>query len=93
LASVLEAVQRDVESMVRLAKQTDARMAGPRASAGILAVLPMLGIVLGEAMGAHPLAVLSATSVGHLMLILGAALVLAGVVWSAALTGRVVSRW
>ncbi|MFF5991090.1 type II secretion system F family protein [Prauserella flavalba] len=92
LATVLDAVQRDVDAKVRLANQVDARMAGPRASAAILAVLPAAGILLGEAMGARPLHVLATTSAGQLLLVLGAALVLAGVYWSAAITNRVLPR-
>ncbi|PXY34292.1 hypothetical protein BAY59_01730 [Prauserella coralliicola] len=92
LATVLDAVQRDVDAKVRLANQVDARMAGPRASAGILAMLPAAGILLGEAMGARPLHVLGTTSAGQLLLVLGSALVLAGVCWSAVLANRVLPR-
>ncbi|WP_199431582.1 type II secretion system F family protein [Qaidamihabitans albus] len=90
LAGVLEAVQRDVDANVRLAGQVHARMAGPRASAGILAALPVAGVALGEAMGARPLAVLLTVPIGQLLLVAGCALIFAGVAWSAALTGRVV---
>lgn len=89
LAGVLEAVRGDVESAVRLAAQVDARMAGPRASAAILALLPAIGVAMGEAMGAGAVSVLTSTVAGQVLLVLGAALVLAGVVWSVMLTGRV----
>lgn len=89
LAGVLDAVRRDVDATVRLGKQIDARMAGPRASAGILALLPLGGVALGEAMGAAPLRVLGTTPAGQVLLVAGSLLVLAGVAWSAALTGRV----
>ncbi|MBK1785159.1 type II secretion system F family protein [Prauserella cavernicola] len=92
LATVLDAVQRDVDAKVRLANQVDARMAGPRASSAILAALPAGGILLGQAMGAEPLHVLATTTAGQVLLVLGAALILAGVCWSAVLTGRVVPR-
>lgn len=88
LAGVVEAVQRDVESTTRLMRQTDARMAGPRTSAGILALLPLIGIGLGEAMDAGPWEVLTTTSIGQVLLIAGALLIVAGVSWSAALTGQ-----
>ncbi|PXY31198.1 type II secretion system F family protein [Prauserella muralis] len=91
LAGVLDAVRRDVDATVRLAKQIDARMAGPRASAGILALLPLGGVALGEAMGAAPLRVLGTTAAGQVLLVAGCLLVLAGVAWSAALTGRVMA--
>ncbi|MEU6643297.1 type II secretion system F family protein [Saccharomonospora sp. NPDC046836] len=92
LAGVLEAVHRDIEAQVRLANQVSARMAGPRASAGILAVLPIGGIALGQAMGADPLRVLVTTLPGQVLVVIGAGLILAGVSWSAALTGRVLVR-
>ncbi|MEU3272717.1 type II secretion system F family protein [Saccharomonospora sp. NPDC006951] len=92
LAGVLEAVRRDVEASVRVARQSRARMAGPRASAAILAALPVLGIALGEVMGATPLTILFTTAAGQFLLVVGSALVLGGVCWSGVLTGRSVLR-
>ncbi|WP_034268526.1 type II secretion system F family protein [Haloechinothrix halophila] len=86
LADVLDAVRRDVESSARFAARLRAMMAGPRASAAVLAVLPVLGIALGEAMGAHPVAVLTTSAAGQLLLVCGAALVLAGTAWCGRLT-------
>ncbi|MGQ0841578.1 type II secretion system F family protein [Actinokineospora sp.] len=92
LADVLDAVRADLDQRVRFARQVLARMAGPRASATVLAGLPLLGILLGEASGAAPLRVLSDTVVGQVLLVIGVGLVCAGVVWSARLTGRAVFR-
>ncbi|TNC21108.1 hypothetical protein FG385_29170 [Amycolatopsis alkalitolerans] len=86
LADLLDAVRRDVVAGARFMARADASMAGPRASASVLAVLPGVGLLLGEAIGARPLHVLTGTSAGHLLLVLGAALILAGVVWSSHLT-------
>lgn len=91
LAEVLAAVQRDVEASARFAKQTRARMAGPRASAAVLAGLPLVGVALGEAMGARPVHVLTTSAPGQLLLLAGCGLVLAGVAWSARLTDQTVS--
>ncbi|MBP2321430.1 tight adherence protein B [Kibdelosporangium banguiense] len=90
LADVLAAVAKDLDQRVRFARQTHAKMAGPRASAAVLAGLPVLGIVLGEAVGANPLRVLAFTGIGQIVLVLGVALVCAGVIWCARLTQRVV---
>lgn len=90
LADVLDAVRGDLDARGRFARQTLARMAGPRASATILALLPALGLALGQAMGAHPLRVLTATPTGQLLLLIGVALTCAGVTWSARLTHQVV---
>lgn len=91
LADVLDAVGRDLEGRVRFARQVLARMAGPRTSATTLALLPLLGIGLGEAMGAHPLHVLTSPGLGQVLLVLGIALLCAGVAWCGRLTGQVVA--
>ena len=90
LADVLDAVHHDLETRVRFARQVLARMAGPRASATILALLPTVGIALGEAMGARPGHILTATAGGQLLLVVGTALACAGVTWSARITNQVV---
>lgn len=89
LADVLGAVHRDVESTARAARQLDARLAGARAGAAVLAVLPAAGLVLGEAMGAAPVGVLVGTPGGAAVFVVGAGLLLAGVAWTSWLTGRV----
>jgi tight adherence protein B len=90
LADVLESVVRDLDQRARFARQVRARMAGPRASAMVLALLPLVGVALGEAMDARPLHVLGSTFAGQVMLVLGVALVCAGVAWSARLTHQAV---
>lgn len=90
LAETLEAVQRDLEYRSRFANQVQARMAGPRSSAAVLATLPGLGLVLGEAMGARPLHVLLGTLPGQCLLLTGCVLTCAGLLWSAQLTERTV---
>ena len=87
LADLLEAVRSDTEPRVRFAAEVQARLAGPRATAAVLAGLPLLGLALGQAVGAAPLRVLSDTAVGQLLLVLGTGLACAGVWWS----GRLVS--
>ncbi len=86
LADVLDAVRRDLEVSQRFAAQVRAKMAGPRASAAVLACLPVLGIALGEAMGAAPVHMLSSSVAGQLLLVLGATLIWAGMAWSRRLT-------
>lgn len=92
MAEVLDAVRRDVVAGVRFARQTHARMAGPRASAAVLALLPIVGAGLGEAMGARPLHVLFSTSAGQVLLVVGAGLICAGMAWSSKLTAQAVVR-
>jgi tight adherence protein B len=65
-------------------------MAGPRASGTVLAVLPLLGVLLGEGMGAHPVHVLLATPIGQTLLALGTTLIATGLYWITRLTTRTV---
>jgi tight adherence protein B len=65
-------------------------MAGPRSSALALSLLPAVGIALGTAMGADPLAVFTGTALGQLLLVAGVALLCAGVGWSNRITTRAV---
>jgi tight adherence protein B len=90
LADVLGAVANDLDQRARFANQTQAKMAGPKASAAVLTVLPVIGLALGEAMGATPLHILATTTLGQLLLIAGTALICVGVVWSARITQRAV---
>ncbi|AXB45690.1 type II secretion system F family protein [Amycolatopsis albispora] len=86
MAGVLGAVRRDLDASLRFTRRVQATMAGPRMSAVVLAALPVAGIGLGEAIGARPVHLLANTGLGQLMLLLGAALLAAGVVWTARLT-------
>jgi len=91
LADVLDAVRRDLDQRARFARQITARMAGPRSSAAVLAGLPVLGVLLGQAIGAAPLHVLFHSGIGQIMLVTGVLLVCAGVRWSARLTTAAVT--
>lgn len=90
LADVLDAVRRDVAGRVRFAHRVRARMAGPRASGTVLAALPLLGILLGETMGAHPTRVLLSTPLGQTLLAVGTTLICTGLYWINRLTTKAV---
>lgn len=92
LADVLDAVRRDLEQRARFTRQALARMAGPKSSATALSALPVLGIALGEAVGASPLRMLTGTGLGQLLLLTGVTFLCAGVVWSGRITSRVAIR-
>ncbi|SDN33409.1 type II secretion system F family protein [Allokutzneria albata] len=91
LAELVEALHRDLSQRVRFESQVDSRMAGPRSTAAVLAGLPIVGLLLGEAMGAAPFAVLVGTGFGQGLLIAGSVLMCAGVAWSTRLISRVVT--
>lgn len=88
LADVLEATRRDAEARLAAARRMRAKLAGPRASAAVLTGLPAVCVLLGQAMGASPLPVLTDSTPGHLLLITGSLLLWAGTAWSRALTRR-----
>ncbi len=62
-----------------------AQLAGPRATAALLAVLPLVGILLGVALGADPLAILLGTPGGLACLVVGLGLEMAGLRWTSRL--------
>jgi tight adherence protein B len=90
LADLLDAVRSDTEHRVRFAAEVEGRLAGPRATAAVLAGLPLLGLALGHAVGAAPLRVLCATPVGQVLLVIGTGLACFGVLWSARLVSGAV---
>ncbi|CAM4016202.1 type II secretion system F family protein [Kibdelosporangium persicum] len=86
LADVLAAVVRDLDQRVRFARQVHARMVGPRTSAAVLACLPVVGVALGQLMGANPFRTLSGTTAGQALLVMGVGLMCVGLLWSGRLT-------
>ncbi|WP_227984789.1 hypothetical protein [Nocardia spumae] len=89
LADLLGAAREDLAGRRRFGERTTAALAGARASAAVLAGLPMLGIALGQLMGAHPVQVLVSRGIGAIVLPLGAGLIGAGLLWADAITRRV----
>lgn len=85
LAAVLDAVDADLRARRQLRRLLSGLLSGPRATSGLLAVLPVLGLAMGAGLGADPLHVLTATGPGQLALLAGVGLDVAGVVWTARL--------
>ncbi|WP_227998101.1 type II secretion system F family protein [Nocardia australiensis] len=90
LAELLSASRADLLGRIRFRGRTAAALAGARATATVLAALPLLGIALGQLMGAAPLAVLFTSSAGTVLLPLGAGLGCVGLLWTDAITRKVV---
>lgn len=82
-AAVLDRVEQDLRATVRQRREVAAQLAGARSTAALLAVLPLLGIGLGIAMGAQPLQVLFGTGRGQVALLVGAGLDALGLIWTA----------
>jgi tight adherence protein B len=83
--SRLAATLRDEEQVRR---EVAAQLAGPRATAVLLALLPVFGLAMGNALGADPLAVLLGTPLGQGCLALGLLLETSGLLWTARITSR-----
>ncbi|MGP4022876.1 type II secretion system F family protein [Actinomadura sp. 3N407] len=82
LATVLDglaAALRDEESQ---RQDVSVQLAGPRATARLLAALPLLGLAMAAALGAHPIRFLCGTLPGAACLIAGTALNLTGLYWT-----------
>ncbi|WP_316573342.1 type II secretion system F family protein [Nocardia canadensis] len=88
LAELLSAARTDLLGRIRFRDRTEAALAGARASASVLAGLPLVGIGLGQLMGAAPLSVLFGSTVGELLLPLGAGLACCGLLWTDVITRR-----
>jgi tight adherence protein B len=90
LAGVLGAVEDDLRARRRAEEELRSAVAGPGASALVLAGLPVLGLAMGSGVGAHPWRVLTTTGTGQLLLVAGVALELTGLAWSRRLVQRAV---
>jgi tight adherence protein B len=78
----MRTAQRDIVEHQRFAARVDSGMAGARATAAILAGLPVLGVLLGQLIGARPLSFLLSGHAGGWLLVVGSVLACAGLLWS-----------
>ena len=90
MGELLESLRADLAARRAFTERTRAGLAGPRATAVVLAGLPLLGIGLGQATGARPIQVLLGGGLGGVLLVIGTALVAAGMVWTERITDKVV---
>jgi tight adherence protein B len=87
LAAAVERLEGGLRAEQAQRRAVDAELAGPRATAGLLAVLPAGGLLLAAGLGADPVTVLLTTPVGLVCLAAGLGLDALGVWW----TGRLVA--
>ena len=85
LAATLEAVADGMASDEAIRALVAGELAGPRATGKIMAVLPLVGLALGYALGGDPVGFLLGGLVGWGCLVGGALLAAAGVLWVEAL--------
>jgi len=91
MSTLMRAAQRDIVERQRFSGQVMSAMAGARATAAILAGLPVLSVVLGQLIGADPVAFLLAGHVGGWLLVVGVTLVCGGLLWSDRIIDRAAS--
>lgn len=86
IATLMQAAQRDIVERKRFHARVEAGMAGARATAVILAGLPILGVLLGQSIGADPLTFLFSGGEGGWLLVVGSGLTCCGLLWSDRIT-------
>jgi tight adherence protein B len=82
LAGATETVAGSLRADEEQRLAVEGELAGPRATAMVLAALPLAGTLLAAGLGAHPLHVLLHTPVGGACLVAGVLLDLAGLWWT-----------
>ncbi len=91
IASLMRTAQRDIVERERFSARVDAGMAGARTTGVILAGLPVLGVGLGQLIGADPLRFLLSGGIGGWLLLVGVTLACCGLMWSDRITRRVLT--
>jgi tight adherence protein B len=86
LADILERLDTEFRDRELVRLRTAAQVAGARVTTVLLAGLPVAGLLLGAAIGAHPLQVLLHTPAGAACAVGAMLLQLLGVLWSARLS-------
>lgn len=90
-AGLADSVERMAEvgrSRLQHQREVAAHLAAPRATARLLAGLPLFGWLLGMALGARPLSFLLSTPPGWCVTLVGVSLELLGLRWTSALARR-----
>ncbi len=88
LADAIERVHAAIRAEQEQRDRIAAELAGPRATARLLAGLPVVGLAIGHAIGADPVGVLLGTTWGLAVLAAGLALNGLGLWWVSALAAR-----
>jgi len=88
MATLMRAAQADIVERTRFAARVNAGMAGARATAAVLAGLPLAGVALGELIGARPMKFLVSGGPGGWLLLIGVTLACVGLAWSDRITGQ-----
>ncbi|MFV0532596.1 MAG: type II secretion system F family protein [Cumulibacter sp.] len=85
LAEAVEVLADDATTQAHVRRDVTSLLAGPRATAALLTMLPAFGIVMGQTIGADPWRVLMHTNAGAIAMLVGTVLAAAGVWWTNAM--------
>lgn len=88
MSPLMRAAQRDIAERQRFSGQVRSAMAGARATATILAALPVLSVLMGQLIGARPLPFLLGGGLGGWLLVVGLTLICGGLLWADRITDR-----
>ncbi len=88
-AGVYDGLTQGIQAELEQAGEMAVALSGPRATALVLALLPVAGCGLGLLMGVNTIAVLIGTGPGRLCLVAGAGLWIAGRRWITRLLGSI----
>lgn len=91
LGDVLTRMAEALDDEIHASDARDSAVAGPRATARILATLPVIGLGLGALLGTNPWGVITGTPWGRASFLCGAILALGGALWSRRLVRAAVS--
>ena len=82
LAAACDRLAESLAADEALRREVAAALAAPRATARLLAGLPLVGLALGAGLGAHPLRFLLGSGLGRACLLAAAVLDVAGLAWT-----------
>lgn len=92
LAPALRGAAAALRDRAETARDIDASMSGPRATARLTGWMPVVGLVMAVGMGVDVVGTLLGSVIGGGLLIAGAALMVAGRLWTRRLVGVAVAR-
>jgi tight adherence protein B len=91
IATLMQTAQRDIVERGRFSAKVDAGMTGARTTAAVLAGLPLLGVGLGQLIGAEPVRFLLSGGIGGWLLVVGVVLACGGLLWADHITAQVMT--
>lgn len=89
MADAVDRIRQSLADSERVRRELAGQLAGPRATGLVLAALPLVGVGLGELLGASPTAWLTGTPAGWAVLLAALSLDAAGLAWTFRISQRI----